>query len=207
MGGWLSNSISALDELSVNTIRFLSIDQVESARSGHPGAPMGLAAVAFSLWHRVMRFNPDEPSWINRDRFVLSAGHASALLYSLLHLIGYQISTDELKQFRQWRSATPGHPERDLLRGIETTTGPLGQGFANAVGMAMAENWLAANYNQPSHNIIDHHTYVIASDGDMQEGVTSEAASLAGTLGLGKLIVLYDSNHISIEGDLSLIHI
>ena len=204
MGGWLSNSISALDELSVNTIRFLSIDQVESARSGHPGAPMGLAAVAFSLWHRVMRFNPDEPSWINRDRFVLSAGHASALLYSLLHLFGYQISTDELKQFRQWRSATPGHPERDLLRGIETTTGPLGQGFANAVGMAMAENWLAANYNQPSHNIIDHHTYVIASDGDMQEGVTSEAASLAGTLGLGKLIVLYDSNHISIEGDTDL---
>jgi len=204
MGGWVSDSISTLDELTVNTIRFLSIDQVESARSGHPGAPMGLAAAAFSLWHRVMRFNPDEPNWVNRDRFVLSAGHASALLYSLLHLFRYQISKDELKQFRQWRSATPGHPERDLLRGIETTTGPLGQGFANAVGMAMAENWLAANYNEPSHNIIDHHTYVIASDGDMQEGVTSEAASLAGNLGLGKLIALYDSNHISIEGDTDL---
>ena len=200
----LSNKIAELDELFVNTIRFLSIDQVESARSGHPGAPMGLAAAAFALWHRVMRHNPDDPNWINRDRFVLSAGHASALLYSLLHLFGYGISIDDLKRFRQWGSVTPGHPERDLGRGIETTTGPLGQGFANGVGMAMSENWLASNYNEPSHEIIDHNTYVIASDGDMQEGITSEAASLAGTLGLGKLIVLYDSNQISIEGDTNL---
>ena len=191
----------ALDQLCINTIRFLSVDSVQKARSGHPGAPLGAAPMAYTLWDRFLKHNPDDPTWPNRDRFVLSCGHASALLYSLLHLTGYDLPMDELKQFRQWGSKTPGHPEHGLTPGVEATTGPLGQGFGNAVGMALAERWLAGQYNRPGHEIIDHHTYALVSDGDLQEGIASEAASLAGTLGLGKLIMLYDDNDISIEGD------
>ena len=194
-------SNSSFDQLAVNTIRFLSVDAVQQARSGHPGAPMGAAPMAYALWDRFLKHNPADPQWPDRDRFVLSAGHASALLYSLLHLTGYDLPLDELRRFRQWGSKTPGHPEYGLTPGVEVTTGPLGQGFANAVGMALAERWLAAQFNRPGHEIIDHHTYVLASDGDLQEGVAAEAASLAGTLQLGKLIVLYDDNGISIEGD------
>ncbi len=157
--------------------------------------------MAYALWDRFLKHNPNDPTWPNRDRFVLSCGHASALLYSLLHLTGYDLPMDELKQFRQWGSKTPGHPEHGLTPGVEATTGPLGQGFGNAVGMALAERWLAGQYNRPGHEIIDHHTYAIVSDGDLQEGIASEAASMAGTLGLGKLIMLYDDNDISIEGD------
>ena len=190
-----------LDELCINTIRFLSVDAVQKAKSGHPGAPMGAAPLAYVLWDRFLKHNPQDPSWPNRDRFILSAGHASMLLYSLLHLTGYDLPMDQLKQFRQWGSKTPGHPEYGLTPGVEATTGPLGQGFANGVGMAIAERWLAEHYNRPGHEIIDHHTYAIVSDGDLQEGVASEAASLAGTLRLGKLIYLYDDNDISIEGN------
>ncbi|MFC1945636.1 transketolase [Chloroflexota bacterium] len=189
------------DELCINTIRFLAIDAVEQANSGHPGAPMGAAAIAYSLWDKVLKHNPVDPQWPDRDRFVLSAGHASALLYALLHLTGYDLSLDELKRFRQWGSKTPGHPEYGHVPGVEATTGPLGQGFANGVGMAIAESFLAARYNRPEHAIIDHYTYALVSDGDLQEGVSAEAASLAGNLGLGKLIYLYDDNDISIEGD------
>ncbi len=189
-----------LERLCINTIRFLSVDAVERARSGHPGAPMGLAPLGFVLWDRFLQHNPQDPSWPDRDRFILSNGHASALLYSLLHLVGYDLPLDELKNFRQWGSKTPGHPEYRLTPGVELTTGPLGQGFANGVGMAIAERWLAATYNRPGHEIIDHRTYAIVSDGDLMEGVASEAASLAGTLRLGKLIYLYDDNDISIEG-------
>ena len=192
---------SALDQLCINTIRFLSIDSVQKARSGHPGAPMGAAPMAYALWDRFLKHNPADPKWPDRDRFVLSAGHASALLYSLLHLTGYDLPVEELQQFRQWGSRTPGHPEYGQTPGVEVTTGPLGQGLANAVGMALAEQWLAARFNRPGHEIIDHFTYAIVSDGDLQEGVASEAASLAGTLGLGKLILIYDDNQISIEGD------
>ncbi|MCH2504674.1 MAG: transketolase [Dehalococcoidia bacterium] len=191
----------SLDELCVNTIRFLSIDTVQKANSGHPGAPMGAAAIAYALWDRFLKHNPADPSWADRDRFILSPGHASALLYSLLHLTGYDLPLDELKQFRQWGSKTPGHPEYGVTPGVEMTTGPLGQGFAHGVGMASAERWLAEHYNLPGHEIINHHTYAIVSDGDLQEGVSSEAASLAGTLRLGKLIYLYDDNDISIEGN------
>jgi len=190
-----------LDELCINTIRFLAVDAVQKANSGHPGAPMGAATMAYVLWHRFLKHNPGDPEWPDRDRFVLSAGHASALLYSLLYLTGYDLSLEEIKQFRQWGSKTPGHPEYGPAPGVETTTGPLGQGFANGVGMAIAERWLSRHYNRPGHNIIDHYTYVIVSDGDLMEGVSSEAASLAGTLQLGKLIYLYDDNDISIEGD------
>ena len=189
-----------LERLCINTIRFLSVDQVERARSGHPGAPMGLAPLAFVLWDRFLKHNPKDPSWPDRDRFILSNGHASALLYSLLHLVGYDLPLDELKNFRQWGSKTPGHPEYGLTPGVELTTGPLGQGFANGVGMAIAERSLAATYNRPGHEIIGHLTYAIVSDGDLMEGVASEAASLAGNLKLGKLIYLYDDNDISIEG-------
>ena len=192
---------SALDQLCINTIRFLSVDTVQKARSGHPGAPMGAAPMAYVLWDRFLKHNPADPHWPDRDRFVLSAGHASALLYSMLHLTGYDLPLEELQQFRQWGSRTPGHPEYGVTPGVEVTTGPLGQGLANAVGMALAERWLAARFNRPGHEIIDHYTYALASDGDLQEGVASEAASLAGTLGLGKLIVIYDDNQISIEGD------
>ena len=189
-----------LDTLCINTIRMLSADGVEKARSGHPGMPMGAAAMAYLLWTRFMRYNPEDPAWADRDRFVLSAGHGSMLLYSLLHLTGYDLSLDDLKQFRQWESRTPGHPEYGQTPGVETTTGPLGQGFANAVGMAMAERYLASHFNRPGFDIVDHHTYAIVSDGDLMEGVSHEAASLAGHLGLGKLVFLYDDNHISIEG-------
>jgi transketolase len=191
----------SLDELCVNTIRFLSVDTVQKANSGHPGAPMGAAAMAYVLWDRFLKHNPADPAWPDRDRFILSPGHASALLYSLLHLTGYDLPLDELKQFRQWGSKTPGHPEYRLTPGVEMTTGPLGQGFAHGIGMAAAERWLANHYNRPGHEIINHRTYAIVSDGDMQEGVSSEAASLAGTLRLGKLIYLYDDNDISIEGN------
>ncbi|MFC2122417.1 transketolase [Bacteroidota bacterium] len=188
------------DELCINTIRFLAVDAVQKANSGHPGAPMGMAAMAYVLWDRFLKHNPSDPKWPDRDRFILSAGHASALLYSLLHLTGYNLPLDEIKQFRQWGSKTPGHPEYGLVPGVETTTGPLGQGFANGVGMAIAERWLAQNYNQPGHEIINHYTYAIVSDGDLEEGIASEAASLAGHLRLGKMIYLYDDNDISIEG-------
>ena len=192
--------ITELDELCVKTIRMLSIDGVEKANSGHPGMPMGAAAMAYILWDRFLRHHPLNPDWPDRDRFVLSAGHGSMLLYSLLHLTGYDLSLEEIKNFRQWGSQTPGHPEYGLAPGVETTTGPLGQGFANAVGMAIAERYLAAHFNRPGHVIVDHYTYTIVGDGDLMEGVCQEAASLAGHLGLGKLICLYDDNRISIEG-------
>ena len=190
-----------LDDLCINTIRFLSIDAVQQANSGHPGAPMGAAPMAYVLWDRFLKHNPSDPQWPDRDRFILSAGHASALLYSLLHLTGYDLPLEELKRFRQWGSKTPGHPEHGLTPGVEVTTGPLGQGFANGVGMAIAERWLAHHFNRPGHEIIDHYVYALVSDGDLQEGVASEAASLAGTLRLGKLIYFYDDNDISIEGN------
>jgi transketolase len=189
-----------LDNLCINSIRFLSIDAVQKAKSGHPGAPMGAAPMAFVLWDRFLKHNPADPNWPDRDRFVLSAGHASMLLYSLLHLSGYDLSIDEIKKFRQWGSGTPGHPELGIP-GVEMTTGPLGQGFAHGVGMAIAERFQAEHYNHAEHQIINHYTYAIVSDGDLEEGVASEAASLAGTLKLGKLIYLYDDNGISIEGD------
>lgn len=189
-----------LDQMCINTIRMLATDGVEKARSGHPGMPMGAAAMAYVLWTRFLRHNPRNPVWPNRDRFVLSAGHGSMLLYSLLHLSGYDLSLADLKNFRQWQSKTPGHPEHGLTPGIETTTGPLGQGFANGVGMAIAEAHLAAVFNRPGSEIVNHWTYGIVSDGDLMEGLSHEAASLAGHLGLGKLIYLYDDNHISIEG-------
>lgn len=192
---------SAIDQLSINALRLLAVDTVQQAGSGHPGAPMGAAPMAYILWHKFLKHNPADPQWPDRDRFVLSAGHASALLYSLLHLTGYDLPIDELRRFRQWGSRTPGHPELGQTPGVEVTTGPLGQGLANAVGMALAERWLAARFNRPGHEIIDHHTYALVSDGDLQEGVAAEAASLAGALGLGKLILIYDDNEISIEGD------
>jgi len=188
------------DALCINTIRTLSIDAIQEANSGHPGAPMGLAPAAYVLWTRIMKHHPTNPAWPNRDRFVLSGGHASMLLYSLLHLTGYDIGMEDLRQFRKWGSKTPGHPEYGHTPGVETTTGPLGQGVANAVGMAMAERHLAARFNQVGHEIVDHYTYVMCGDGDLMEGVASEAASMAGHLGLGKLICIYDDNRISIEG-------
>ena len=190
-----------LDELCINTIRLLAVDTVQKANSGHPGTPMGAAAMAYVLWNRFLKHSPEHPKWPDRDRFILSPGHASALLYSLLHLTGYDLTLDDLKQFRQWGSKTPGHPEYGLTPGVEMTTGPLGQGFASGIGMAIAERWLADHYNRPQHEIFNHYTYAIVSDGDLQEGVASEAASLAGTLRLGKLIYLYDDNDISIEGN------
>ena len=188
----------SLDQLCINTIRMLSVDAVEKAKSGHPGAPMGLAPSAYVLWTRFLKHNPRNPSWPDRDRFVLSAGHGSMLLYSMLHLTGYDLSLEQIQQFRQWDSRTPGHPERGLTPGVETTTGPLGQGFGNGVGMAIAEAHLAARYNRPGFAIVDHFTYGIVSDGDLMEGVAAEAASLAGHLKLGKLVYLYDNNHISL---------
>ncbi|HRO91324.1 MAG TPA: transketolase, partial [Promineifilum sp.] len=189
-----------LQNQAINTIRFLSADAIEKANSGHPGLPMGTAAMAYALWTRHLHHNPTNPRWANRDRFILSGGHGSMLLYSLLHLTGYDLGLDELKNFRQWNSRTPGHPEYGLTPGVDVTTGPLGQGFANGVGMAIAEAHLAAVFNRPGHDIIDHYTYAIVTDGDLMEGVASEAASLAGHMQLGKLIYLYDDNHISIEG-------
>src|SRR4051812_7878979 len=193
-----------LDQLCINTIRTLAIDAVEKAKSGHPGMPMGAAAMAYVLWTKFLRHNPRDPQWPNRDRFVLSAGHGSMLLYSLLHLTGYDLSLDDLKQFRQWGSKTPGHPEHGHVPGVEATTGPLGQGFGNGVGMAIAERYLAAYFNRPGYALVDHFTYAICSDGDLMEGVASEAASLAGHLKLGKLIYLYDDNQITIEGSTGL---
>lgn len=189
-----------LDELAVNGVRILAVDMVEEAGSGHPGAPLGAAPMAYVLWSRFLRHNPRNPDWPDRDRFVLSAGHASALLYSLLHLTGYDLPLEELRRFRQLGSHTPGHPEYRETPGVEATTGPLGQGFGMSVGMALAEHYLGTCFNQPGHPVVDHHTYALVSDGDLMEGIASEAASVAGTLGLGKLICLYDDNHISIEG-------
>lgn len=189
---------SKLDQQCIDTLRFLSVDMVQKADSGHPGLPLGAAPMAYVLWTRWLTFNPRNPQWPDRDRFVLSAGHGSALLYSLLHLCGYELALEEIKRFRQWGSKTPGHPERGHTPGVETTTGPLGQGLANAVGMAMAEAQLAARYNRPGHLAVDHHTFALVSDGDLMEGVASEAASLAGHLGLGKLTCLYDDNSVTL---------
>ncbi len=193
-----------LATLAINTIRTLSIDAIQKANSGHPGLPMGCAPMAYALWQRHLKHDPRAPHWFDRDRFVLSAGHGSMLLYSLLHLTGYDLSLDELKNFRQWDSKTPGHPEWHLTPGVEATTGPLGQGAANAVGMAIAERYLATYFNRPGHTIVDHLTYALVSDGDVMEGVACEAASIAGHLGLGKLIYLYDANQITLDGPLSL---
>jgi transketolase len=194
-----------LDQLAINTIRTLSIDGVQKANSGHPGLPLGAAPMAYVLWTRFLRHNPRNPKWPDRDRFAFSAGHGSMLLYSLLHLTGYDLSLDDLKQFRQWGSRTPGHPEYRHTPGVELTTGPLGQGFANGIGLAIAEAHLAATYNQPGHDIVDHHTFGLVSDGDLMEGVSYEAASLAGHLRLGKLVYLYDSNHITLAGAAGLV--
>ncbi|HZK34186.1 MAG TPA: transketolase [Bacillota bacterium] len=193
-----------IDQLSINTIRILSAEGVQKANSGHPGLPMGAAPMAYTLWAKELKHNPNNPDWANRDRFVLSAGHGSMLIYSLLHLFGYDVSIDDLKNFRQRDSKTPGHPEYGDTPGVEVTTGPLGQGVANAVGMAMAEAHLSSKFNRPGYDIVDHYTYALAGDGCMMEGITSEAASLAGTLGLGKLTLLYDSNSITIEGSTDL---
>ncbi|HWL23414.1 MAG TPA: transketolase [Ureibacillus sp.] len=191
-----------VDQLSIDTIRTLSIDAIENVGSGHPGMPMGAAPMAYTLWAKFMNYNPSNPNWFNRDRFILSAGHGSMLLYSLLHLTGYDLSLDDLKNFRQWGSKTPGHPEFGHTPGVDATTGPLGQGIAMAVGMAMAERHLASTYNRENLNVIDHYTYSICGDGDLMEGVSAEAASLAGHLKLGRLVVMYDSNDISLDGDL-----
>ena len=193
-----------LDQLCINTIRTLSMDAVQAANSGHPGTPMALAPLAYVIWTRHLKHNPADPQWVDRDRFILSAGHASMLLYSLLYLSGYGLTLDDLKNFRQWESKTPGHPEYGMTDGVETTTGPLGQGFANGVGMAMAEAHVAAVHNRPEHNVIDHYVYAICSDGDLMEGVAAEAASVAGHLKLGKLIYFWDDNRITIEGDTEL---
>ena len=192
-----------IDSLAISSIRTLSIDAIEKANSGHPGMPMGSAPMAYTLWSRYMNHNPKNPKWFNRDRFVLSAGHGSMLLYSLLHLSGYEVSMDDIKEFRQWGSRTPGHPEYGHTPGVDATTGPLGQGIAMGVGMAMAERHLAATYNKENYEVIDHYTYSICGDGDLMEGVSAEAASLAGHLKLGRLIVMYDSNDISLDGDLN----
>lgn len=193
--------MSSIDELCINAIRFLAVDAVERAQSGHPGTPMGAATLAYVLWDRFLKHNPADPHWHDRDRFVLSCGHAAMLQYALLYLTGYDLSLEDIKSFRQWGSRTPGHLEYGVTPGVEATTGPLGQGFGNAVGMALAERHLAALYNRQGCDIIDHFTYAVASDGDLEEGISAEAASLAGTLRLGKLIVLYDKNDVSIEGD------
>ena len=196
----MDDSSEALEQISINTLRFLAVDQVEMANSGHPGAPLGLAPIAYLLFHEVMKFNPTDPLWSDRDRFVLSNGHASALLYGVLHLTGYDLPLDQLQQFRQWGSHTAGHPESGETPGVEVTTGPLGQGFAEAVGLALAERHLAATYNHGDQTPVDHRTYVVCGDGDLMEGISHESASLAGTLGLGKLIVFYDDNLISLDG-------
>jgi transketolase len=196
----MSVSTVSLDEISINTIRGLTLDAVEAAKSGHAGLPLGAAPMAYTLWTRHLRFNPKDPHWFNRDRFILSAGHGSMLLYSLLYLTGYDLQLEDLKKFRQLHSRTPGHPENMLTPGVEMATGPLGQGVAHSVGMAIAERFLAATYNRPGHDVVDHYTYALCSDGDLMEGVSNEAASLAGHLQLGKLIWLYDDNGISIDG-------
>lgn len=193
--------MQTIDQVAVNTLRFLSIDEVEKAKSGHPGFPLGTAPLMYTVWDRFMNYNPKDPKWFNRDRFILSPGHGSALYYAMLHLAGYDVSIEQLKNFRQWGSITPGHPEYGVTPGVDASTGPLGHGFAMGVGFAIAETMLAAKYNKPGFEVVNHYTYGLTSDGDQMEGVASEAASLAGTLGLGKLIYLYDDNHITIEGD------
>lgn len=193
--------MQTIDKVAVNTLRFLSIDEVEKAKSGHPGFPLGTAPLMYTVWDRFMNYNPKNPNWFNRDRFILSPGHGSALYYAMLHLAGYDVSIEQLKNFRQWGSITPGHPEYGVTPGVDASTGPLGHGFAMGVGFAIAETMLAAKYNKPGFEVVNHYTYGLTSDGDQMEGVASEAASLAGTLGLGKLIYLYDDNHITIEGD------
>lgn len=193
--------MQTIDQVAVNTLRFLSIDEVEKAKSGHPGFPLGTAPLMYTVWDRFMNYNPKDPNWFNRDRFILSPGHGSALYYAMLHLAGYEVSIEQLKNFRQWGSITPGHPEYGVTPGVDASTGPLGHGFAMGVGFAIAETMLAAKYNKPGFEVVNHYTYGLTSDGDQMEGVASEAASLAGTLGLGKLIYLYDDNHITIEGD------
>jgi transketolase len=193
-----------LDQLCINTVRTLAMDAVQQADSGHPGTPMALAPLAYVLWQRHLKYNPANPDWLDRDRFVLSAGHACMLLYSVLYLTGYDLSLDDIKHFRQWASRTPGHSEHGVTPGVEATTGPLGQGVGNSVGMAIAEAQLAASFNRPGHEIIDHHTYFLASDGDLMEGISHEACSLAGHLKLGKLIGFYDDNHITIDGSTDL---
>src|SRR5437588_1425154 len=195
-----TNATPELDQLCINTIRALTLDAVQKANSGHPGLPLGSAPMAYVLWTKFMSYNPRNPKWENRDRFLLSAGHGCMLLYSLLHLTGYDLSLEEIKNFRQWGSKTPGHPENVLTPGVEITTGPLGQGFANGVGMAMGAAHLAAKFNQKDFSLIDHYVYAIVSDGDLMEGIASEAASLAGHLRLGKLIYLYDDNHVQLDG-------
>src|SRR5947209_13106639 len=197
------SAATTLDELCVDTIRTLSMDAVQKANSGHPGTPMALAPLAYVLYTRVMRHNPNDPDWLNRDRFLLSAGHASMLLYSMLYLTGYPLTLEDIENFRQVGSPTAGHPERKYTPGIEATTGPLGQGLSMSVGVALAERMLAARFNREGHEIIDHHTFTIASDGDIQEGVASEASSLAGHLGLGRLIAFYDDNKIQLAGPTS----
>lgn len=194
----------SIDNLAINTLRFLSAEAIQKAKSGHPGLPLGAAPAAYTLWSKYMKHNPADSKWADRDRFVLSAGHGSALLYSLFNIFGYGTTIEDLKNFRQFESATPGHPEYGMAKGIETTTGPLGQGIANAVGFALAESHLAAEFNKPGFNVVDHYSYALCGDGCLMEGVSAEAASLAGTLGLGKLIVLYDSNKITIEGSTSI---
>jgi len=193
-----------LDELCINTLRFLAVDMVQKANSGHPGLPLGSAAMAYTLWNRFLNVNPRDPQWPDRDRFVLSPGHGCALLYALLHVTGFDLPLAELKRFRQWGSRTPGHPEYGKTPGVEATTGPLGQGFGNAVGMAIAEVALAARFNRPDHAIVGHDTYVLVSDGDLMEGVSSEAASLAGHLRLGKLMALYADNLVTLGGSANL---
>src|SRR3954470_14511791 len=202
--GGCGMTTAELDNLCINTVRFLAVDAVEQARSGHPGLPLGAAPMAYVLWSRFLRHDPRDLGWWDRDRFVLSAGHGSALLYALLHLFGSEMPLDELRRFRQWQSVTPGHPESHLTPGVEASTGPLGQGVSNAVGMAIAEAQLAARYNQPGYDIFNHHTYVLASDGDFMEGVQAEAASLAGHLRLGKLVVIHDSNDVTLSGTTAL---
>ena len=200
----MNNEQNTLDQLCINTIRTLAMDAVQEANSGHPGTPMALAPLAYVLWTKFLRYNPINPRWFDRDRFVLSCGHASMLQYAVLYLTGYALSLQEIKNFRQWGSKTPGHPEYGITPGVETTTGPLGQGLMNAAGMAMAEANLAAIFNREGHEIIGHYTYAFCGDGDLMEGASHEAASLAGHLGLAKLIWIYDDNHISIEGDTAL---
>jgi transketolase len=200
----MTEASGKLDQLAINTIRTLSMDAVQKANSGHPGAPMGMAATAYALWTKHLRHSPNEPTWPNRDRFLLSAGHASMLLYSLLYLTGYGLTLEDLESFRQWGSLTPGHPEHGHTKGVEATTGPLGQGFANGVGMALAQQRLASEFNRPGHELVDHYVYCMCSDGDLEEGITAEAASLAGHLKLGKLVYLYDDNHIQLDGPTSL---
>ncbi len=196
--------MSSIHEQTINTLRILSAEGVQKANSGHPGLPMGAAAMAYELWANHLNHSPKNPEWDNRDRFILSAGHGSMLVYSLLHLFGYGLEIEDLKNFRQWGSKTPGHPEYGHTAGVETTTGPLGAGFATGVGMAMAETHLAAKYNEEGYDVVDHYTYAIVGDGCLMEGVTAEASSLAGTLELGKFIAFYDSNKITIEGSTDL---